>query len=121
MNSDFNTAQALAVVFELVRDINQRLSDAEDGEVASAAGALLAQLNALQWMMETVLGVPLETRAAPESELFNQLMERVIDWRQRLRTRKLFDLADRIRDDLKALGILLEDSPQGTLWRLKGD
>jgi cysteinyl-tRNA synthetase len=121
MNSDFNTAQALAVVFELVRDINQRLSDAEDGEVASAAGALLDQLNALQWMMETVLGVPLETRAAPESELFNQLMERVIEWRQQLRTRKLFDLADRIRDDLKALGILLEDSPQGTLWRLKGD
>ncbi|MCS7066685.1 MAG: cysteine--tRNA ligase, partial [Fimbriimonadales bacterium] len=121
MNNDFNTAQALAAAFEVVREINQRLSDTESVGIESTADALIALLNTLQWMMETVLGVPLETRAAPESELFNQLMERVIEWRQQLRARKIFDLADRMREELKALGILLEDSPQGTLWRLKGD
>jgi cysteinyl-tRNA synthetase len=121
MNSDFNTAQALAVAFEVVREMNQRLSEAEGTGVESEAGALLALLNALQWMMETILGIPLETQRLPESELIDQLMAHIIEWRQQLRARKLFDLADRIRDDLKSLGILLEDSPQGTLWRFKGD
>jgi cysteinyl-tRNA synthetase len=121
MNSDFNTAQALAVAFEVVREMNQRLSEAEGTGVESVAGALLALLNALQWMMETILGIPLETQQLPESELIDQLMAHIIEWRQQLRARKLFDLADRIRDDLKSLGILLEDSPQGTLWRFKGD
>jgi cysteinyl-tRNA synthetase len=121
MNSDFNTAQALAVAFEVVREMNQRLSEAEGTGVESVAGALLALLNALQWMMETILGIPLETQRLPESELIDQLMAHIIEWRQQLRARKLFDLADRIRDDLKSLGILLEDSPQGTLWRFKGD
>ncbi len=121
MNNDFNTAQALAVAFEVVREMNQRLSDAESTGAASTASALIALLNALQWMMETVLGVTLERRTAPESERFEQLMERIIAWRQQLRTRKLFDLADQIRNDLNALGIVLEDSPQGTLWRLKED
>jgi cysteinyl-tRNA synthetase len=121
MNSDFNTAQALAVAFEVVREMNQRLSEAEGTGVESVSGALLALLNALQWMMETILGIPLETQRLPESELIDQLMAHIIEWRQQLRARKLFDLADRIRDDLKSLGILLEDSPQGTLWRFKGD
>jgi cysteinyl-tRNA synthetase len=121
MNSDFNTAQALAVAFEVVREMNQRLSEAEGTGIESEAGALLALLNALQWMMETILGIPLETQRLPESELIDQLMAHIIEWRQQLRARKLFDLADRIRDDLKSLGILLEDSPQGTLWRFKGD
>ncbi len=121
MNSDFNTAQALAVAFEVVREMNQRLSEAEAASVESVAGELLALLNALQWMMETILGIPLETQQLPESELIDQLMACVIEWRQQLRARKLFDLADRIRDDLKSLGILLEDSPQGTLWRFKGN
>jgi cysteinyl-tRNA synthetase len=121
MNSDFNTAQALAVAFEVVREMNQRLSKVEGTGVESVAGALLALLNTLQWMMETILGIPLETQRLPESELIDQLMAHIIEWRQQLRARKLFDLADRIRDDLKSLGILLEDSPQGTLWRFKGD
>ncbi len=121
MNSDFNTAQALAVAFEVVREMNQRLSEAEVASVESVVGELLALLNALQWMMETILGISLETQQLPESELIDQLMAHIIEWRQQLRARKLFDLADRIRDDLKSLGILLEDSPQGTLWRFKGN
>ncbi len=119
MNSDFNTAQALAVAFELVRELNQHLSDSESAGVAAQAPALAALLNTLQWMMETVLGIPLTRAESIESELLDSLMARVIEWRQQLRERKLFDLADRIRDDLKALGILLEDTPQGTLWRRK--
>jgi cysteinyl-tRNA synthetase len=68
-------------------------------------------------MMETVLAsrCTRPTRAERDAE---QLMRCVIAWRQELRSRKLYDLADRIRDDLKAIGIILEDTPQGTLWRM---
>ncbi len=116
MNHDFNTAQALAVVFELVREINQRLNTPDLASQPQTGGELLALRNALQWMMETVLGVSL-AMPVPQSEHLDALMACVIAWRQELRTRKLYDLADRIRNDLKALGIVLEDSPQGTTWR----
>ncbi|MFQ3611244.1 MAG: cysteine--tRNA ligase, partial [Fimbriimonadales bacterium] len=81
-------------------------------------GELEALLNALEWMMETVLGVPLQSDTGTQSEVLDRLMACVIAWRQELRQRKLYDLADRVRDDLKALGIVLEDSPQGTTWRM---
>ncbi len=118
MNNDFNTAQAIAVVFEVVREINHRLNTPELAQHPETAAELQALLNALRWMMETVLGVPLQTATPAHSGRFEQLMQAVIAWRAELRTRKLYDLADRIRDDLKAMGIVLEDSPQGTTWRL---
>ncbi|MCS7300932.1 MAG: class I tRNA ligase family protein, partial [Fimbriimonadales bacterium] len=118
MNHDFNTAQALAAAFEVVREVNTRLNTPELAAQPETPAQLTGFLNALQWMMETVLGIPLGAPAAAHSETLNALMQCVIAWRQELRTRKLYDLADRIRDDLKAMGILLEDSPQGTTWRM---
>ncbi|MFQ3612073.1 MAG: cysteine--tRNA ligase [Fimbriimonadales bacterium] len=118
MNNDFNTAQALAVAFEVVREINQRLNTPELASHPNTPGELEALLNALEWMMETVLGVPLQSDTGTQSEVLDKLMACVIAWRQELRQRKLYDLADRVRDDLKALGIVLEDSPQGTTWRM---
>ncbi|MDM7460579.1 MAG: cysteine--tRNA ligase [bacterium] len=118
MNHDFNTAQALAAVFEVVREINTHLNTPELATATAAPARLAGLRNALQWMMETVLGIALQPPAAAQSETLNQLMYCVIAWRQELRSRKLYDLADRIRDDLKAMGIVLEDSPQGTTWRI---
>ncbi len=118
MNNDFNTAQAIAAVFELVREINQRLNNPETASLPDTPGELRALVDVLEWMLETVLGVALQGEAGTQSETLDRLMACVIAWRQELRQRKLYDLADRIRDDLKSLGILLEDSPQGTTWRL---
>ncbi|MDW8107184.1 MAG: cysteine--tRNA ligase [Armatimonadota bacterium] len=118
MNSDFNTAQAIATAFEVVGELNARLNTPERAAQPSTPAEVQALLNALQWMMETVLGVSMSVPTAAQSELVEQLMRCVIAWRQELRTRKLYDLADRIRDDLKAMGIILEDTPQGTTWRV---
>lgn len=117
MNHDFNTAQALAAVFEVVRELNTRLN-APELSAQSNTAAIQGLLDALRWMMETVLGVSLSVPAAAQSELVEQLMHHIIAWRQELRSRKLYDLADRIRDELKTMGILLEDTPQGTTWRM---
>lgn len=117
MNNDFNTAQAIAVVFEVVRALNHRLNTPDLTGRMETAQEVQGLLNALRWMMETVLGVTLQASMSGQSQQFEQLMQAVIAWRAELRSRKLYDLADRIRDDLKAMGILLEDSPQGTTWR----
>jgi cysteinyl-tRNA synthetase len=118
MNHDFNTAQAIAAAFEVVREINTRLNAPEQAAQPETLAELAGLLNALQWMMETVLGIALHAPDTAQSETLEHLMRCVIAWRQELRSRKLYDLADRIRDDLKAIGIILEDTPQGTLWRM---
>jgi cysteinyl-tRNA synthetase len=118
MNHDFNTAQAIAAAFEVVREINTRLNAPERTAQPATLAELAGLRDALQWMMETVLGISLHAPDTVQSETLEQLMRCVIAWRQELRSRKLYDLADRIRDDLKAIGIILEDTPQGTLWRM---
>jgi cysteinyl-tRNA synthetase len=118
MNHDFNTAQAIAAAFEVVREINTRLNAPEGAAQPETLAELAGLQDALQWMLETVLGIPLHTPDTAQSETLEHLMRCIIVWRQELRARKLYDLADRIRDDLKAIGIILEDTPQGTLWRM---
>lgn len=120
MNSDFNTAQALAVVFEIVAALNEQLSSAGLGGQVKEPARWRGLLESLRWMMETILGIQIATPPTIQDQLFETLMEKVIEWRQELRMRRLFDLADRIRDELKTVGIILEDGVQGTTWRREG-
>ena len=108
MDDDFNTPQAIAILFDLVRDIN-RLSD-EGYSVASAQEVLLELAN--------VLGLTLELLAKPalDAEPFIELL---ISTRSQLREAKQFQLADEIRAQLVELSVALEDTPKGTVWRVK--
>lgn len=110
MDDDFNTAGALGYLFELVRVINQ----AKDSGVP--AGIIAEGQNLLRELM-TVLGLRIERpekgeQAAP----FIQLL---INLRCDLRQQKLWALSDQIRTSLADLGVLLEDSKDGTTWRWK--
>jgi cysteinyl-tRNA synthetase len=108
MDDDFNTAAALAALFELVRAIN----------TARDQGATQEQLQPAQEMLlrlAEVLGLRLEKKKeAPDVVPFVELL---IEVRNELRKQKLWALSDLIRDRLKALGILLEDTREGTTWR----
>ncbi len=108
MDDDFNTAAALAALFELVRAINTARDQGATQEQLQVAQDTLRELT-------DVLGLRLETKkggsdAAPFIEL-------LIEVRSELRKQKLWALSDLIRDRLKALGIILEDSREGTTWR----
>lgn len=85
MNHDLNTAQALAAAFEVVREINTRLNTPELAADARTPAELAALLDALEWMLETVLGVSLHAPDTAQSETLEQLMRHVIAWRQELR------------------------------------
>ncbi len=105
MDDDFNSAQAVACLFDLAREINK------SGEESSRIDEAQIMLRKLAG----VLGLKLEKVQKPfEAGPFVDLL---IDLRTRLRGIKQFELSDMIRDRLTELGIALEDSPQGTKWR----
>ncbi|MET0072096.1 MAG: cysteine--tRNA ligase [Candidatus Thiodiazotropha sp.] len=116
MDDDFNTPEALAVLFDLVREIN-RLKETDSMAAASLAARLRdlgGILGILQDDAESYL-----RGAAPVDEggLNDEAIEAMIQARIDARTEKNWAEADRIRDELQAAGIILEDGPQGTTWR----
>jgi cysteinyl-tRNA synthetase len=111
MDDDFNSAGALGYLFELVRAINQ----------ARADGATAAELEPAQTVFKEltgVLGLQLAEKSA-SSDQAAALVDLLIDLRKELRTQKLWQLSDKIRDRLAELGVVLEDSKEGTTWRWK--
>ena len=108
MDDDLNTPRALAVLFELARDINRGRT--EGAATAEAQGTLRE--------LADVLGLTLQkapskvTEAAPFIDLLLEL-------RQELRQAKQYQLADRVRDRLGELGIEVKDGPHGSTWDVK--
>jgi cysteinyl-tRNA synthetase len=112
MDDDFNTAGALGHLFDLVRAINQARDAGLDRESLSKAQDLLREL------AEGVFGLRLErteTRGSQAAPFINLLVE----IRSELRNQKLWVLSDTLRDRLMELGVILEDSKDGTTWRWK--
>lgn len=105
MDDDLNTPQALAVLFNLAKEIN-RCRD-EKQEVGDAQVVLLELAGVLGLRLEEGSGA---IEAAPFVDLLLQI-------RNELRAAKQFQLADRIRDGLAELNVTLEDGPQGTTWK----
>jgi cysteinyl-tRNA synthetase len=105
MEDDFNTSQAIAVLFELAREINR----------ARDAGRPVAEAQAELRELAGILGLRLET--PDEAIAAAPFIELLIDLRKELREAKQYALADRIRSGLAELGITLEDGPGRTTWK----
>ena len=105
LDDDLNTPQALAVLFDLAKDVNRAR---DDGRGAQGARALLLELS-------DVLGLRLER--AEESIEAAPFIELLVQIRSELRAAKQWELADRVRHGLSALRITLEDTPRGTTWK----
>lgn len=115
LNDDLNTPQAIAVLFDLSKDLNSRLaSGGMSAEGLAAADGLFKELGG------SVLGIipermSAETDAGGGDEA--KVMQLLIELRNEARASKNFQLSDRIRDGLKSIGIVLEDRKDGTGWK----
>ncbi len=106
MDDDFNTADAIAAVFELVKFMNTNIT--EETSLAFDA-VLIEELNGLC----DILGIKTERKA----ELLDADIEKLIEERQAARKEKNFARADEIRNELLAKGIVLEDTREGVKWK----
>jgi len=111
MDDDFNSAGALAQLFELVRVINQARADGATDEQLSTARQQLLKLTG-------VLGLTLE-KTAEGGHAADGFIDLLVEIRRDMRVNKLWQLSDKVRDRLAELGVVLEDSKEGTSWHWK--
>ena len=105
MDDDLNTADGISAVFELVKDINVNIIESKSAELIKYAINLFDELT-------NVLGLVYNR----DTGSLDEEIEKLIEARQNARKEKNWAEADRIRDELKAQGIVLEDTPQGVKW-----
>ena len=105
MDDDLNTADALAAVFTLVRDINTAIANGASKDTLTACAAIFDELTG-------VLGLVYNRK----TEALDSEIEELIAKRTEARKNRDFKTADEIRDRLKEMGIILEDTPQGVKW-----
>ncbi|MGY1610035.1 MULTISPECIES: cysteine--tRNA ligase [unclassified Geodermatophilus] len=117
MDDDLGTPAAVAVLHETVRQGNTALAEGDDAAAAAALGAVRGMLQ--------VLGLdPLDPRWAEGSSdgrlagVTDGLVRLALEQRQAARARKDYAAADALRDQLTALGVQVEDTPQGPRWEL---
>ncbi len=108
LDDDFNTPEAVAVLFDLANEVNR------SGSVAD--GSVLKSLAGLLGLLQREPAVFLQA-GATQGDWTPELIEAAIVARSVAKKAKQFSEADRIRDELKAAGVVLEDSAAGTTWR----
>ena len=102
MDDDLNTADAISVVFELIKDINTYVREGATGAFAERCLALLDELAGVLGLLQQ-----------EQEEGIDPAVKQLVQERQAARKAKDFKRADEIRDQLKAQGYILEDTPQG--------
>lgn len=107
MDDDLNISEALAAVFEFVKNINHRIdNNSIDKKSAEAAAGFLEKVDSVLGVMD----FSKEEKLKPE-------LTKLIDERERLRKEKKFAEADKIRAKLREKGIQLDDTPEGVRWK----
>ena len=116
MDDDFNTALAIANMFDLSKEINIYYNEVTSGKVACSKVAVDTALDVFSEMTD-IIGILEEDDNSADDGLVDNLMNLIIDIRQNARKNKDWATADKIRDELKNIGITLEDSPTGVRWK----
>ncbi|GAB6158614.1 cysteine--tRNA ligase [Desulfotomaculum varum] len=128
MDDDFNTALAISVFFELAKEINIFVGKL-GGKLTDCQKNLLTKAHELFKDFNGVLGVFKEEKQSgrllldavnTDDKLVDGLIRLIVKVRQAARSQKDWATADTIRDGLKELGIVLEDTPQGVRWKKQG-
>ena len=108
-------------MFELSRDINSYYNDYIGGKIypRGADAFIIMRVREIFMDMASIIGIfeNIAEEKTVDDELVNKLMNIIVSIRQDARISKNWAVADKIRDELKAAGIILEDTPQGVKWK----
>lgn len=117
MDDDFNTARAIGVVHDFVTAVN-RLVNVQDFVLTESNYSFIKEADAIFTEILGILGLDVreaDTQTAGEG-LHEPLIELLLEVREMARQKKDWAVADRIRDGLNELGIIVRDTPQGVIW-----
>jgi cysteinyl-tRNA synthetase len=115
LSDDFNTANAIAALFDLVREVNRAKSE-KSGE-QHALASLLRYLGGIIGLLQSDAGEFLKSQAGQGVGLSNTAIDELVEQRLQARADKNWADADRLREELSAAGIVIEDGAEGTRWR----
>ena len=118
MDDDFNTPRALALIFDEVRALNRLLDEKKAKGIEARYTALLAMCDTLGLLQEGYLERK-KQRWLRNGILSESQIETAIGRRNDARRAKNWPEADRIRDELKRQGVAIEDTPEGTMWKVR--
>ncbi|MBA5238683.1 cysteine--tRNA ligase [Pectobacterium aroidearum] len=116
MDDDFNTPEAYSVLFDMAREVNRLKT--EDVQAANQLASALRKLSRVLGLLEQDPEQFLQNGAQVDNDEVKEI-EALIQQRKDARAAKDWALADQARDRLNEMGIVLEDGPQGTIWRRK--
>ena len=116
MDDDFNTAAAIAKIFDMVREANLILSKSDLNESDKQN---LWEIKETITEFNAFLGILYDSKSSPQVENDESYIKILLDTRNKLREQKSWDLADFIRHQLKEIGIEIEDRAEGTVWKRK--
>lgn len=115
MDDDFNTPQAIAVLFDFSREVNANLAE---GKMTAADLQKAHQL--FNGLGGTILGIiPVTFQTEAKDSIESDLVNLILELRAEIRTQKLWQLSDKIRDGLSKIGITVEDKKDGVSWKRK--
>jgi len=126
MSDDFNTALAITYMFELSKEVGNYYGEFKNGEILPVTidGDIILRVREIYLEMAEIIGlfeqpVPVEEEKnqSGDTELVKSLINIILSLRQEARAAKNWSMADKIRDELKKSGIMVEDTPQGAVWK----
>ncbi|HEX3032185.1 MAG TPA: DALR domain-containing protein, partial [Bacillota bacterium] len=119
MDDDFNTALAVAVLFELARQMNSYMAKLKGEAADQQQKTALDQARRTLIRLGRVLGLfeSAQTAGGEDAGLVDGIMELMIGIRGEARAKKDWATADKIRDELGKLGVIIEDTAQGARWK----
>ena len=112
MNDDFNSAKAIAVIFEKLKELRKLITEKKTPSNIDDVKKVI------QTFVDDVLGIWPNESTGGNSDLIKGLIELLIEIRKEARTNKDFALSDKVRDDLKELGVQLMDGKEGTTFEI---
>ena len=113
MNDDFNTALASAALFDMAREINTYLKETTLDRQA------MQKVSEVYTTLLSIMGLDFAAKEDENDGLTEALMQLLIDLRKQARQEKNYAMADQIRNQLNEIGVILEDTKQGTTWKRK--